>query len=118
MGRKEREAPTVADVKAQELDPVSLGRKIGYFLSLKGFCVIDPQVEEEHLDNVLGDISAVDEQGRFASVPGIVLEEACLAKRDLSGWLTLGWHWKTHTHPSSRTALCVMVLLFAILIRS
>lgn len=31
-------------------------------------------MDDEHLDNVLGDISAVDEQGRFASLPTQIVE--------------------------------------------
>ncbi|CAE7788425.1 ppsD, partial [Symbiodinium sp. CCMP2456] len=38
------------------------------------FCIIDPEVEEEYLDTVLADISAVDEQGRFVSLPSGIVE--------------------------------------------
>mmetsp|Transcript_14143 Transcript_14143/g.31316 ORF Transcript_14143/g.31316 Transcript_14143/m.31316 type:complete len:1196 (-) Transcript_14143:133-3720(-) len=75
MGRKVARTPaTGPDVKARGLDTETLGRSIGQCLSVKGFCVIDPEVDDEYLDSVLGDISAVDEQGRFASVPAQVVE--------------------------------------------
>lgn len=76
MGRKltRTQKATGPDVKAIGLDSETLGRSIGQCLSVKGFCVIDPEVDDEYLDNVLGDISAVDEQGRFASVPAQVVE--------------------------------------------
>lgn len=75
MGRKVTRTPaTGPDVRAKGLDSETLGRSIGQCLSVKGFCVIDPAVEDEYLDSVLGDISAVDEQGRFAFVPAQVVE--------------------------------------------
>lgn len=76
MGRKltRTQKATGPDVKAIGLDSETLGRSIGQCLSVKGFCVIDPEVDDEYLDNVLGDISAVDEQGRFASIPAQVVE--------------------------------------------
>jgi len=75
MGRKVTRTPaTGPDVRAKGLDSETLGRSIGQCLSVKGFCVIDPAVDDEYLDSVLGDISAVDEQGRFAFVPAQVVE--------------------------------------------
>lgn len=75
MGKKAvRQPPTRPDVRTEGLEPVTLGRSVAQSLSVKGFCVIDPSVQDDHLENVLGDISMVEEQGRFAAVPAAVLE--------------------------------------------
>ncbi|CAE7447891.1 ppsD [Symbiodinium sp. CCMP2592] len=74
MRQKARTRPTGPDVRAQGLDTATLGRSICQHISVKGFCIIDPEVEEEYLDSVLADISAVDEQGRFVSLPAGIVE--------------------------------------------
>ncbi|OLP78656.1 ELAV-like protein 4 [Symbiodinium microadriaticum] len=74
MRQKARTRPTGPDVRAQGLDTATLGRSICQHISVKGFCIIDPEVEEEYLDTVLADISAVDEQGRFVSLPAGIVE--------------------------------------------
>jgi len=43
-------------------------------LSVKGFCVLNPDFDESHLDSVITDIEGIDRQGRFAQPAEPLLE--------------------------------------------
>lgn len=61
-------------LKDESMAPELLGYTIMQALSVKGFCVLQPDIDESHLDSVLRDISEIDQQGRFSQPPEQILE--------------------------------------------
>jgi len=62
------------DLATETLPQDLTGMSISQSLSVKGFCVIRPAVDEAHLKGVQSDITAVDAEGRFMQPPEPLLE--------------------------------------------
>nr|AQS99270.1 type I polyketide synthase [Gambierdiscus excentricus] len=62
------------DLQVEKMAPEVLGLTVSQALSVKGFCVLSPSFDASHLDDVLKDIDAIEQQGRFVQPPEEILE--------------------------------------------
>jgi len=62
------------DVKEDNVPKESLGMLAAEALSVKGFCVLNPDFDEQHLESVITDIEGIDKQGRFTQPAEPLLE--------------------------------------------
>eukprot|EP00408_Alexandrium_pacificum_P065364 CAMPEP_0171170238 /NCGR_PEP_ID=MMETSP0790-20130122/8613_1 /TAXON_ID=2925 /ORGANISM="Alexandrium catenella, Strain OF101" /LENGTH=1170 /DNA_ID=CAMNT_0011635083 /DNA_START=47 /DNA_END=3559 /DNA_ORIENTATION=- len=62
------------DVKEQNVAPDDLGLLMSEALSVKGFCVVNPDLDGVQLQKVQQDITSLDLQGRFSQPPAPLLE--------------------------------------------
>uniref|UniRef100_A0A7S4R6G5 Ketosynthase family 3 (KS3) domain-containing protein n=1 Tax=Alexandrium monilatum TaxID=311494 RepID=A0A7S4R6G5_9DINO len=62
------------DISKDNVPPEVLGLRISEALSVKGFCVLAPDIDERRLETVQADIDALDKQGCFVQPPEPILE--------------------------------------------